>query len=528
MKKLLFLIFFLILIGNSCLSLPMDTITAIYDCKTKTLTIQNYNLCLFNKAVDRFPNKIIDYFPFYGDSAKLEKGTYVITSITEEELADYKTITVYFRDKQDKWTQRCNIEIQFINQVTDSSTAKDISSRKFLYISIAFGSIALLLLFFLWIRKRGKQKEEEKINSNPVIQIIEEEKNIYQKGLDHIHQDSGNYFVLNMEEFTRDTAVKKVYLSREVIKKINSYFKEFLEHPDRTNETGCYLIGCWEIADGKQELYNISIEEIVIPGDDAIYDEYSLNFGLTIGIKLGSEIQNRCEKSGRDYVHTAWMHSHPGLGLFLSSHDLIVQKQLTYEDAPKRMIAVVIDTNTPDWQMAIFSSKTNGSMNNKEDLLKTISFDVLNDWSRQKSTESTYPLSFDNTYLVASEDSKVRYALSAKIINQIDDLAYTENADHSFYCHGEHHQIGDQHTWMVNTCGNTKQDNSIGRLFLSKENANPINTQQYTELTSDNEIGLVLNPNEKMTIFCKDSDNEIQIIQASLKDMKEWTRRKRK
>lgn len=529
MKKFLFFNLFLIFFCCDSLLLSAQEISAVYDFKTSILTINNQkDLCVL-KAVDSMPKQLLEFIGNTGEK-RLEYGEiYTISNITQEHMEKWKTIIVYLRDAQNNFNQRYDIVIQIKNQ-PNNSTAFDIEELSLLqplYIYITIGTVVVFVVVFVIIFSRKKRKKTIFTrNDNPVIQIIEEEKNDYKNGLEYIRRDSNNYFLLDLEEYLHDTAVKKVYFAREVIKKINGYFKEFLEHPDRTNETGCYLIGGWENVNSNQEQYNISIEEMVIPGDDAVYDEYSLNFGLKIGIKLGSDIQNLCEKTGRDYVHTAWMHSHPGLGLFLSSHDLVVQKQLAYEDAPKRTIALVIDTNTPDWQMAIFSPKNNGIMNNKEDLIQTISFDILNDWSRHKQTKVTAPLSFENTYIVESDDTKEKFAFSAKIINQLDDFSYEENADNVFYCYGEFHRIANQRIWKVNTCEDGKQDKVIGCFFMANENDPSFNEQKYTGLLNENEFCMVLY-DENMSLQFIDENNAIHVIHASLKDMKEWTRRKR-
>ena len=195
------------------------------------------------------------------------------------------------------------------------------------YFYIGAGAAGLLLLVFLLLAIVGnKRKKEKNVIHNQIIQVVEEEKTEYTVGLGHVRREGASYYVIDMEGFFRNTAVKKIFVARDVIRALNTYFKSFLENPERTHETGCYLVGCWEKT-GEDECYNISLEAIVRPEDDAVYDEYSLNFGLKIGVKLGSTLRNLAEKTGRDYVHTAWMHSHPGLGLFLSSHAHLSQKR---------------------------------------------------------------------------------------------------------------------------------------------------------------------------------------------------------
>jgi len=144
------------------------------------------------------------------------------------------------------------------------------------------------------------------------------------------------------------------------------------------------LVGRWEfVPDSNQQLYDISIEKLVEPGDDAIYSEYNLNFGAKIGITLNFVIDNLCENTGYEYVHTAWMHTHPGFGLFLSNQDLSVQSQLAYSQHAGRLLAIVLDSNTPDLDMAFFTPQKNGNMNNDKNLKKTLSLEEFYKWANK-------------------------------------------------------------------------------------------------------------------------------------------------
>ena len=512
-------------------------VTAVYDAQTGELTVKDvYNLC--NLVCEKDMPAAMRRFA--GDSSKiLEQGKeYVIAGIPLEEMDGYESFKVYFRDSGGKYNQPYTVKIIKLNLPVEEEVVEE--TRPPFYVRwfamgkslILYASGALLLLIgllvLLWLlRRKRKTKVMDDDESQHVMQMVEEEENDYKVGLDYIRQHPEQYFTVNMEDFSLDTAVKKVYFSREAVKSINSYYKAFLEQPERTNETGCYLIGGWETVDGNDEQYNISIEEMVIPGDDAVYDEYSLNFGLKIGIMLGSNIRNLCEKTGRYYVHTAWMHSHPGLGLFLSSHDLVVQKQLAYPDAPKRMVAIVIDTNTPNWQMAFFTAKNSGVMNNKDDLRKTISFDVLNEWSRHKTVAAQPSSTVENSFIVSTEDAADEFAFAAKTINQLDDAVYAEESVKCYPLFGEIRQTGNTKTRVITSCGVGGESTPIGWLVVETDVDESFDPHRCEDRLATADFCMVCRSEQECYVVWLNADRKIRFVHTSLKEMKEWTRRKR-
>lgn len=551
MKKTFRFIFLYIVLCAGFYGLSGQNVTATYHHSSQKLEIVNNSdneivaifveegmPDIFRAAIQKSTSGMIEGGKHELNCIKIEhKGannTYTI-DIDSSQIKGYDSIKVYFYN-DDKGTFHNPEEIGIVYNIPAEPKVVVASATPFYktrYFYIGVGAAALLLLVFLLLSIVGKKRKKEKqVVQNQIIQVVEEEKTEYTVGLDHVHREGASYYVIDMEGFFRNTAVKKIFVARDVIRALNTYFKSFLENPERTHETGCYLVGCWEKA-GADECYNISLEAIVRPEDDAVYDEYSLNFGLKIGVKLGSTLRNLAEKTGRDYVHTAWMHSHPGLGLFLSSHDLIVQKQLAYSDAPKRLVAIVIDTNTPDWQMSVFTAKTTGEMNNKEDMLQTISFDLLNEWCRHPSASSvaapvaTPALSLDNTFVVKSENEKDWFSFSAKAINTIDDVLFSDIPVSGCILRGRIHELADKRVRIINVCGDEGEEEVIGCLCLEKENAPELGAYNYTEMLAKYDFCLVYRSDVQSLIIYKNDKNEMNLIQTSLKEMKEWTRRKR-
>ena len=270
------------------------------------------------------------------------------------------------------------------------------------YVMIILLFLVILLLIIavtFYVRAYYKSKKMEKRNSKMMkdsIISIDDEQELpfyYETGLDEIRDEIGEYFVVGMETIFSDTAIEKVYISRNCILSIYKFFMEFLKLKGKTNETGCFVIGRWEAVTPNS--YNISLEEIIEPGSDAVYGEYELDFGTQIGIGLEGAIINMRQSTQKDYIQTSWIHSHPGLGLFLSNHDLIVQSQLVYSDHPTRMLAIVIDSNTENLDTAFFTSKKSGNMNNKEDMKKILSFEEIVQWAKGILPEPLLSMPFE-------------------------------------------------------------------------------------------------------------------------------------
>jgi hypothetical protein len=263
----------------------------------------------------------------------------------------------------------------------------------------ALGIVLLLLLsgvtFYIRTilknRKIEKVEHEKKHSPESGLLLIEEDDIIevktYTVNMFDIKDRKGvDYLEINMLDIVNDSTIRNIYLSRDAIFTIYKFFTDFLKLNGKTNETGCFLVGRWEyVPESHQQMYDISIENIVEPGDDAVYGEYNLNFGAKIGITLNYAIENLCEKTGHEYVHTAWMHTHPGLGLFLSNEDLSVQSQLAHSQHPGRLLAIVLDSNTPDLEMAFFTLQKTGAMNNDKNLKRKLSLEELHDWAKNRS-----------------------------------------------------------------------------------------------------------------------------------------------
>jgi hypothetical protein len=207
------------------------------------------------------------------------------------------------------------------------------------------------------------------------------------KGLSHVYGKIGSeFYKIDLREIWADTLVRNVYIHRNCIRKTYKFFFESCAVEGKIPETGGYLIGSWESDNKNPGIYNVSLEDFIEPGDDAVYEEYQLNFGAKIGVRLEKTIQDYREKAGKEYTLTAWFHSHPEIKIFLSNHDLDVQERLSSQEHKHKLLALVIDPNTQeDNKMAfltgIFSYKSNGAMNNNPGEMKLVKWKDLYEWA---------------------------------------------------------------------------------------------------------------------------------------------------
>ena len=457
------------------------------------------------------------------------------SAITVIPTLDLKSKITIVRKTKSAPTQPANSSTPAI---TDNKTG--INGKLSAVASIAALTFIILTIVILRRKKRKKSpKSTAKRAEELGLEVVEVVSSELKNGLDYIHGDRDSYYLMEIAADYNDTAVQRIYLHHTAVKKMYDFFKEALESSEQTMETGCYFVGCWE--KDSSGSYSISVEDIVKPGNDIEPGEFSFNFGKEIGLNLYQVIDEKTKECGRDIVHTVWMHSHPGLGLFLSSHDLLVQRQLTYSDEPNRLAAFVIDTNTPDWQFAVFTAKTSGSMNNKEDNPRIYSLDELYQWSRtihQKSGNRmpdmtvSEPENKENYYAAQINhqggSKTLNIYVSGKTINQIDDILYKAAGKQTVvgWLVGENEKNGNL---VIDSCEETEVSSTLGILAVdSQRTADEI----IAEYGNGRTCLMVCRENDELWIFSrKDSntpfDAQRDLTITSMRPMKEWLRRRR-
>jgi hypothetical protein len=366
----------------------------------------------------------------------------------------------------------------------------------------------------------------------------------YMVGLDYLKNKTGSeYYEIDMRTIFDDTAIRYVYFSRQAIIKIHQFFSDFLASEKKIPETGCFLVGNWEYNDITKKTYNISIEFVIEPGDDAEFGEYRVSFGDEIQLKLYAEIENLRKKTGREYLCTAWMHSHPELGLFLSNFDIGAQSQLVYYEHPNRMLAIVIDPRTSDFRTAFFSPKLDGSMNNndmgdkynKNNPKKFISFDELQAWATKPADIKE---EIPNYYPVNLPAKGINYLFSPSSIISISKAIVNHKAGLNGYFYGDI-PYGSQ-TYRKNIIieefsdtenpGNYGNPSPIGCLLIAYDVIDNKILNEYIPDAGKIDFCALYQPDsDKMDIVPKNADNIFDFTEENrhstyFKDMVTWLR----
>lgn len=201
--------------------------------------------------------------------------------------------------------------------------------------------------------------------------------------------------LINSSEFTPDSAVRNIYIKNTCIKEVYNLYAEDLRNSNNPKEDGCMVLGRW-VHNEDTNTYDISLENVVFPGDDAVFKEYELNFGGKIKLRIAEKLRKLRRETNLQYDLVCWIHSHPGLGVFFSNSDDNVQMQLKHSQHPRFLIAFVVDILTSDQEMGIFTFRKDGSMNSKGDLTKMYSLEDMYKWALESDKASFNPDNYHN------------------------------------------------------------------------------------------------------------------------------------
>ncbi|MCH5224517.1 MAG: Mov34/MPN/PAD-1 family protein [Muribaculaceae bacterium] len=211
------------------------------------------------------------------------------------------------------------------------------------------------------------------------------------------------YLEIDCKDYIKESAVRKIYIQNHCINEIYNLYKKDLDESDHPNEDGCMVIGRW-VFDQDVKAYDVSMEFVVFPGDDAKFSEYELDFGGQIKLRIMDKLRKLRKDTGLQYDLVCWVHSHPGLGVFFSRSDENVQNQLKHPQHPNFLLAMVVDILTPGWETGIFTFRPDGSLNSRNDLIKLCSFEEFHQWALDHDMPAKSPSA--NFDLI--KDSKVK------------------------------------------------------------------------------------------------------------------------
>lgn len=274
--------------------------------------------------------------------------------------------------------------------------------------------IAIIWIAVLVTRKRKKRAgnknvtsrtgyagEDSRPETNPAIVVRRRTTSILKKQSLEDVVGNPSYLEIDSSEFAADSAVRKIYVKNTCIKEVYNLYADDLRNSGNPKEDGCMVLGRW-VFDDVARTYDISLETVVMPGDDAVFKEYELNFGGKIKLRIAERLRKLRRETNLQYDLVCWIHSHPGLGVFFSNSDENVQMQLKHPQHPNFLIAFVVDILTSDQETGIFTFRKDGTMNSKSDMVRMYSLEEMYKWALESDK-----LSFnkDNHYNVLAKAS---------------------------------------------------------------------------------------------------------------------------
>lgn len=321
-------------------------------------------------------------------------GNFVASNFNSNELPNRSEYETKLRNVlEEKIAERKDLLDNYRNEILDESFSSTLTKHLFSGKSIAINVVLAILIitvvvFVIIILKRSTRKKKTTAiqpsrpiqNGSADIVVRRKTTSILKKQSLEDVQHNEAYLPIDCADFSSDSAVRRIYMKNTCIKDIYNLYAEDLRNPENPDEDGCMVLGRW-VHDEERDEYYVSLEEIVKPGDDAIFKEYELNFGGKIKLKVAEKLRRLRRETNLQYDMTCWVHSHPGLGVFFSNADSCVQMQLKHPTHPKFLIAIVIDILTPNQELGIFTFKHDLSINSKADLQKMYSLEELYQWA---------------------------------------------------------------------------------------------------------------------------------------------------
>lgn len=448
------------------------------------------------------------------------------------------------------------IPVQNMDQENeDSSFLERLSSLQPRQLAIRVGVIGILVLILitivvLWAKSKKKNKQannnDTSVNNtdsgnspkealNDVIIRKKTSTVLNKQSLEDVVNNS-NYLAINCADFSTDTAVKTIYIKNTCVIDIYNMYAEDLRNPDNPKEDGCMVLGRW-VHDEQCDEYTISLEEVVFPGDDAVFAEYELDFGGKIKVKVNEKLRKLRRETNLQYDLTCWVHSHPGLGVFFSNTDSNLHLIHKHPSHPKFLTAIVIDILTPRQELGIFTFKHDMAINSKADLTRLYSLEEWYKWAIGSRRNAVAIEDHYNTLDKAKSRNKGCYniQLSNSTIIDIDLIATSQNYGGLYFVHGFTMKQMEQTSIIAVKIDNaeTMVDNElIGCFMVVTHRSYPTIKKEVANYLGRIGFVMVYSVGDGIltTIPVVDNDlcaDESYYGEQPLEELKIWTRRKR-
>ena len=412
-------------------------------------------------------------------------------------------------------------------------------------VGVGVGLVLLLVSLFVWFWKANKKNRVTSLsgngpqtNASSAIIVRRKTTSILRKQSLEDVIDNDAYLKIDCEEFCDDSAVRRMYIKNTCIKDIYNLYAEDLRNPDNPKEDGCMVLGRW-VYDGENDEYYVSLEHIVLPGDDAVFSEYELNFGGKIKLKIRDKLTKLRRETNLQYDLTCWVHSHPGLGVFFSNSDSNVQMQLKNYNHPNFLTAIVVDILTPQQELGIFTFKRgHGSIiNSKADLKKLYSLEDMYNWAVESDRNSFKPEDYYNTLSNAKSHTNDCYGieLSNGAIIDMGMLATEQNSGLVGMIHGYSSQVGlktENVAAMVSKNDALPDNELIGCFVIATHCSIPSISKAISKYIGKIKFVLVYTTTDGLLTSIPVINQDICIDEKfygeqKLEELKIWTRRKR-
>ncbi len=357
--------------------------------------------------------------------------------------------------------------------------------------------------------------------------------------------DNPHYMKINLEDCCYESAVRRMYIKDSCLVDIFNMYLPDVEDPDNAREFGCMVLGRW-VYDAENSEYYVSLEQIVLPGDDAVFDEYELNFGGKIKLKVLELLRKLRRETNLQYDLTCWIHSHPGLTVFFSNADSNVQDQLKHPQHPKFLTALVVDTLTPTMETGVFTYHRDMTLNTRNDLKKLYSLVEWYEWA-QKSVDSEYEVSdetpaetdtpYFNTLAESKEHTTACFGINLSRDTIVDLCMSLSNQTNGIagFIHG-HAKTKDQLTEFVaeRLSNKEKEENmeSVGCFVVAPHLSIPSVRKVVGEKVGQFKFVLVYTPSDgvltSIPVMADDlCSYESYYGSQKLEDLKLWTKNNR-
>ena len=419
--------------------------------------------------------------------------------------------------------------------------------------------ILLLLLLIYAISRSGKKKEAVPVanyrsphtnsNNNAESGIVVRRKTatiLKKQSLEGVI-DNPDYMKVDVEDFCYDSAVRRIYIKNTCIEELYNMYVNDQNAPEQAREYGCMVLGRW-VHDAESNEYYVSLEQIVLPGDDALLEEYELNFGGKIKLKVLEELRKLRRETNLQYDLTCWVHSHPGLGIFFSNSDSSVQMQLKHPTHPNFLTAIVVDTLTPGMELGIFTFHRDTTINTKNDLKQLYSLEEWYDWAKESLAGTSKRKSMDAETTFNSDDYFSTLTNASSHSNVCNGIELSNNmvvdicmalTGHSNgivgHIHGKAVQQGTKTVYLAEQLVENEQQATlpmIGSFVVAQHCSIPSVRKFVEDRLSQIHFVLVYTPADGLLTSIPVIDNDLctdikYYGEHKLENLKQWTKRSR-